>query len=183
MIVHNSLRLNPGKEPVSELDRLASPKYEIRFETRIAARARNIFRFFIADGKMKSWLAPVVTADPQPGGVFRLSDGHGSWIEGRYLEIVSHQRVAFTWGGIHGLGIGESIVQFSLLSDASTTLVRLQHYGLSEPAFGMHRLGWRKWGLPRLKAAAEGHLPQGTFLDCIAEAREQFAYSGTLRQL
>lgn len=182
-MVHDSLNLNLGKETASELDPLASAEYEISFETRIVARTRDIFRFFTADGKMKSWLAPVVTADPQPGGVFRLSDLNGSWIEGRYLEIVSHQRVAFTWGGIHGLGVGESIVQFSLLPDTSATIVRLQHSGLPEPAFDMHRLGWRKWGLRRLKAAAEGHSLKGTFLDCIAEAREQFAYSSTQRHL
>jgi len=38
-------------------------------------------------------------SDPQPGGVFRLWDPKGCWIEGAYVAVVPDQLVAFTWAG------------------------------------------------------------------------------------
>jgi len=149
---------------------------EIRSEIRIAATRTDVFPFLVDAERMKLWLAPIVSVDPRLVGIFRLSNYNGLWIEGLYLEAFAYQRVAFTWGGIEGLKIGESTVEVSLRPDAAGTVVELRHSGLSEPAFELHHLGWKEWALPKLKAVAQGGEPTGTFLGDIADAREQFAY-------
>jgi hypothetical protein len=45
----------------------------------------------------------------------------------------------------------------------------------------MHRLGWMQFGLPRLKAVAEGAPPRGTYLSDIAEHREDTPYLSRFR--
>jgi len=165
---------------MSSVERGPAPRRErlakIRLEMHIHAAAADVFSFLIDPTRMKLWLAPAVLADPRPGGAFQLSDFNGQWIEGLYLELVAYERIVLTWGGIEGLRIGESIVDFRLRSDAAGTALRLLHSCLPQPALGMHEVGWREWGLPKLKAVAEGGEPRGTYLGAIAEAREQFAY-------
>ena len=56
---------------------------------------------------------------------------NGLWIEGTYLEVIPSRRVAFTWGGIEGLKIGESTVQFTLDHTDIGTSVLVRHFGLS----------------------------------------------------
>jgi hypothetical protein len=61
--------------------------------------------------------------------------------------------------------------------DENGTLVRIRHFGFSEPAVKMHCLCWRNWGPPKLKAVAEEREPGATCLSEIADWREQHAYS------
>ena len=124
-----------------------------------------------------SWLAQSAKADARPGGIFRLADLNGLWVEGTYVAATPHQRVVFTWGGIEGLRPGQSTAEFSLHADDNGTLLRLRHYGLPDPAVDVHRRGWKNSGLPKLKAVAEGGLPRGTYLRDAAESREQHLYS------
>jgi hypothetical protein len=56
-------------------------------------------------------------------------------------------------------------------------LLRLRHIGLSDSAVDGHWLGWKRSGLPKLKAIAEGGVPRGTCLGDAAESREQHPYS------
>jgi len=121
---------------------------------------------------MSCWLAQDVIATPQPGGVFRLWDPKGCWIEGAYLAAIPNQLVAFTWGGIEGLRIGQSIVTFTLEFNRRATVVGVNHTHLPDSAVNMHRVGWMQFGLPRLKAVAEGSPATGTYLGDIAEHRE-----------
>jgi uncharacterized protein YndB with AHSA1/START domain len=115
-------------------------------------------------------------ASPQIGGVFRLWDPKGCWIEGAYVAAIPDQLVAFTWGGIEGLRIGQSIVTFTLQFARYATVVGLSHTHLPDSAVNMHRVGWMQFGLPRLKAVAEGAPPRGTYLGDIAEHREDTPY-------
>lgn len=146
------------------------------FEILIAAGPGTVFALLTAAKRMSDWLAQDVTAMPQPGGVFRLSDPKGCWIEGAYIAVIPDKLAAFTWGGIEGLRIGQSIVTFTLESNRHTTIVGLNHTHLPDSAVNMHRLGWMQFGLPRLKAVAEGAPPSGTYLSDIAEHREDTPY-------
>ena len=54
-------------------------------------------------------------------------------MEGLYLKVIPHRTIAFTWGGIEGLKIGESTVEFRLQSDTTGTVRRFGHFNLSKP--------------------------------------------------
>jgi uncharacterized protein YndB with AHSA1/START domain len=149
---------------------------EIRFEIPIVAAPPTVFALLTDSELMSCWLAQDVMASPQPGGVFRLWDPKGCWIEGAYVAAIPDRLVAFTWGGIEGLRIGQSTVNFTLEFDRDATVIRLNHTRLSDSALNMHRLGWMQFGLPRLKAVAEGTSTTGTYLGDIAEHREDTPY-------
>jgi Activator of Hsp90 ATPase homolog 1-like protein len=121
-----------------------------------------------------------VKADPRRGGVLRLVDFGGFWVEGTYLKVIPHRKAVFSWGGIEGLKSGQSIVEFTLHSNGRSTLLRLCHFGLSLPAVKAHRFIWKKSGLPKLKAVAEGKEPSGTCLGDAADSREQCPYSASV---
>ena len=127
---------------------------------------------------MMSWLARDVDSDPRPGGTFRLADFSGLWVEGRYLKVVSNRTIVFSWGGIDGLKVGQSTVEFNLQRDGNSTLVRLRHYGLTDAASNAHHFCWNNFGLPKLKAVAEGREPGATYLSEVADWHEQHTYSG-----
>src|SRR5262249_48781000 len=112
-----------------------------------------------------------------PGGVFRLADFSSLWIEGAYFQVVPCQMVLFTWGGIEGLRPGQSTVKIMMHPDGLGTSVRLHHFGLSKAALYLHMLCWKKWGLPKLRAAVEGTEPGTTCLSEIADWRELHSYS------
>src|SRR5262249_20230353 len=117
-----------------------------------------------------------VMASPQPSGIFRLWDPKDCWVEGAYIAAIPDRLVAFTWGGIEGLRIGQSIVTFTLGFDRDVTVVELNHTHLPDCAVNMHWFGWKQFGLPRLKAVAEGAHSRGTYLSDIAEHREDTPY-------
>jgi uncharacterized protein YndB with AHSA1/START domain len=146
---------------------------EIVGEMRISAAPSTVFVLLTDARCMMTWLAQSVEADARPGGVFRLADASGLWLEGRYLEVVRNRNVVLSWGGIDGLTRGQSIVKFTLRDDGNNTLLRLGHFNLPGPALEGHCIGWRNSGLPKLKAAAEGKRACGTCLGDAADSREQ----------
>jgi uncharacterized protein YndB with AHSA1/START domain len=144
---------------------------EIRHEIRIEARPEKIFAFLTRSELMVDWLAPRIEANPVPGGIFRISDFDGQWVEGTYVEIWLNRSVAFTWGGIEGLKIGQSNVKFTLHPFGSHTILRLQHWDLPSSVFEEHDRRWRSLGLPKLKAVIDGRKQAGTYLSDIATQR------------
>jgi uncharacterized protein YndB with AHSA1/START domain len=157
----------------TQCDRYGS---DVCFEIPIVAAPASLFALLTNPKQMSDWLAQDVVATPQPGGVFRLWDPKGCWIEGDYITATPNQLVAFTWGGIEGLRVGQSIVTFTLRLDGCATVVGLRHSHLPNGAINMHRMGWMQFGLPRLKAVAEGASSRGTYLDDIARHREDTPY-------
>jgi len=170
-----------GNDSDGKTQREASRGCEIRQEIRIDATPAMVFALLTDANRMMTWLARDVKADPRPGGIFRLADFSGFWVEGTYLETVPHRTVAFTWGGIEGLKPGQSTVEFTLIRDGNGTLLRLRHFGLSKPAIDAHCRGWKNSGLPKLKAVAEGREPCGTCLGDAADARERCPYPSLAR--
>jgi uncharacterized protein YndB with AHSA1/START domain len=165
-----------GQDSEVEIRFGADHRHEIWGEMRIIAAPENVFALLTDAELMMNWLARSVTADARPGGCFCLADLNGLRVEGTYLEIVRNRKVAFTWGGIEGLRPGQSTVEFALHADGNSTLLRLRHLGLSDPAVEAHCLGWRISGLAKLKAVAEGGVPRGTCLGDAAESREHHPY-------
>jgi uncharacterized protein YndB with AHSA1/START domain len=166
-----------GQDSDVEIRLGADHRREICGEIRIVAAPATVFAMLTDAQQMMNWLARSVTADARPGGCFCLADLNGLRVEGTYLEIVRNRKVAFTWGGIDGLRAGQSTVEFALHADGDHTLVRLRHFGLSDSAVEAHCLGWKISGLPKLKAAAEGGVPRGTWLGDAAESLEHHPYS------
>jgi uncharacterized protein YndB with AHSA1/START domain len=106
---------------------------EVQLEAAISGEIRTtvvpaIVSALLTDAQhMMSWLAQEVIADPRPGGVLRLANFSGLWVEGLYLEVIAHRIVVFSWGGIEGLRRGQSTVDFTLQREENGTLVRLWH--------------------------------------------------------
>jgi len=165
------------KDSDAEINVEANNGGEILSEVRILSAPATVFALLTHEQQMMRWLARGVKADARPGGIFRLADLNGLWVEGTYLEVVPHQNVVLTWGGIEGLRSGQSTVEFNLHADRAGTLLRLRHFALPDPAFRGHCLGWKKSGLPKLKAVAEGGEPRGTCLGDAADSRELRPYS------
>ena len=161
-----------GEESDVEIQLEATISGEIRINTAPA----TIFALLTNAQQMVTWLARDVNADPRPGGIFRLADFSGLWVEGAYLEVIPHKLVVFSWGGIEGLKRGQSTVEFTLQRDGNSTLVRLRHFGLSDWWADAHRLCWKNWGLPKLRAVAEGREPGLTCLSEVADSREPHPY-------
>jgi len=171
---------DPCDDPVAavgEHSDVAAPrevKREVRKEIRLDAAPATVFALLTDARRMMTWLARHVMADPRVGGIFRLADLKGLWIEGIYLEVVPYRTVAFSWGGIEGLTPGQSMVQFTLQPGSNKTVLRLCHSCLTDAAADAHHFGWTKVGLPKLKAVAEGREVGSTCLDDVADLRERY---------
>jgi uncharacterized protein YndB with AHSA1/START domain len=143
-------------------DRTATEPQEdvVEREIHIAARPATVFAFFIDPEKMLRWKGVRADLDPRPGGLYRVDIDGQHIVRGAYVEVVPHSRVVFTWGW-EGEGVtpppGGSTVEITLVADGDGTIVRLRHSGLSAEERASHGQGWDHF-LPRLAAAAEGHV-------------------------
>jgi uncharacterized protein YndB with AHSA1/START domain len=132
-------------------------------EVRINARPETIFPFFTDPAFMVRWKGVSAELDPRPGGVYRVNVTGQNIASGRYVEIVPHTRVVFTWGwedDHHAVPPGASMVEVTLIPDGDgATIVRLRHSGLaSQELRDQHATGWTHY-LDRLAIAAVGKDP------------------------
>ena len=133
----------------------------VEVEVRIAAKPETVFGFFIDPDKMARWKGIGAMLEPRPGGVYRVNINGRDIALGRYMEVVPHSRVVFSWGweGQESpVPPGSSTVEVSLIPDGDGTIVRLRHLGLTAAARDAHREGWEHY-LPRLVVAASGGDP------------------------
>jgi uncharacterized protein YndB with AHSA1/START domain len=165
------------KDSDAEINVEADNGGEILGKVQILAAPPTVFALLTVEQQMMRWLAWSVKADARQGGIFRLADLNGLWVEGAYLEVAPHQKVVLTWGGIEGLRSGQSTVEFNLHADGAGTVLRLRHFALPDATVRGHCLGWKKSGLPKLKAVAEGGEPRGTCLGDAADSRELSPHS------
>lgn len=138
--------------------------YELTREIVIDASLETVFGFLTEEAKMKQWFGEVVEADPKPGGVFHVgeSDPKGHQCRGEFVEIVPHEKVVFTFGGIENIEPGESTVEILLKAQGSATHLTLRHYNIRlKPSADSFGQGWGEHALPLLKDAAEGRKPDG----------------------
>jgi uncharacterized protein YndB with AHSA1/START domain len=115
------------------------------YEVTIAAPAEVVFAHLTTAEGLVRWVGPEATADPAPGGVLRWTHPDGATVAGRFLELVPHRRVVFTYGWEDGrLGVppGSTTVEIDLVEAGGATTLRLVHHGLPPEAVPDHRRGW-----------------------------------------
>lgn len=135
---------------------------EVVVTRRIAAAPATVFSFFTDVERWTSWQGVDGEIDAIPGGVFRIRMPGAQVAVGRFVELLPHRRIVFTWGW-EGDGSpvppGSTTVTIELEPDEDGTLVRLTHADLAPPPVAEHhRQGWELY-LDRLRIRAEGGDP------------------------
>jgi uncharacterized protein YndB with AHSA1/START domain len=114
-------------------------------ELRVPARPETVFALLTDPSEITRWLGHTATIDARPGGVFRVCINETDIARGNYLEVVPHERVVFSWGWEQGgapLAPGSTTVEFTLVPQGDSTLVRLRHLGLPPELREAHGAGW-----------------------------------------
>jgi uncharacterized protein YndB with AHSA1/START domain len=127
----------------------------------VRAPAADVYELFTEPSALVRWIGIRALLEPRPGGVFRFELLPGEFCSGRYVELVPHRRVVFTWGWESGalpVSPGSTTVAVDLDERDGVTHVRLTHAGLDAVMRPWHADGWRRY-LDRLAAAAEGRDP------------------------
>lgn len=124
----------------------------------IAAPPARVYELLTDAELLAEWIAPVVVADPRPGGELRWAHQDGDTMIGSYVELVPDRRVAFTFGWERddiGVPAGSTVVEIELRPKRGGTELRLVHRGLAGPMSDAHGGGWDNY-LTRLGNVAEG---------------------------
>jgi uncharacterized protein YndB with AHSA1/START domain len=130
-------------------------------EVAIRAPAEAVYAMFTDPARLVRWIGIRALLEPRPGGKFRFELVPGEFCSGRYVELVPHRRVVFTWGWESGaipVAPGSTTVEVDLEERDGVTHLRLTHRGLDAALRAMHADGWRRY-VARLAAVAEGRHP------------------------
>jgi uncharacterized protein YndB with AHSA1/START domain len=123
----------------------------------VRASPTTVFPYLIDPDLMVQWLGSDVSLDPVLGGELRVVCGGNPGL-GEYIEIVTNEKVVFTFGWSapgHPIPPGSTQVEISLTPKGDDTLVRLTHRGLPEDAVDDHNNGWSFY-LGRLEKVIDG---------------------------
>ncbi len=136
--------------------------YELTREIEIEATPETVFLYLTDASKMKEWFAEIVEAEARPGGVFHIGTNDGIHCRGEYVEVVPHEKVVFTWGGVENIEPGSSTVEIKLQPKGKGTHLVLRHYNVTQkPAADSFGEGWKMHALPLLQAICEGRPTDG----------------------
>jgi uncharacterized protein YndB with AHSA1/START domain len=116
-----------------------------RHELTIAAPAAVVWELLTTAEGLKRWVGPEATAVPEPGGELRWVHPDGATVVGRFVELVPHRRVVFTYGwedGRMGVPPESTTVEIELTERDGVTTVRLEHHGLPPAVVDDHERGW-----------------------------------------
>jgi uncharacterized protein YndB with AHSA1/START domain len=114
-------------------------------EVTIAAPAAVVWAHLTTAEGLVRWVGPEATADPTPGGALRWVHPNGATVVGRFVELVPHRRLVFTYGwedGRMGVPPESTTVQIDLVERDGATTVRLEHHGLPPEVVPDHQQGW-----------------------------------------
>jgi uncharacterized protein YndB with AHSA1/START domain len=126
------------------------------YELAINAPAEAVWRLLTTGDGLVRWVGPEAAADPVPGGALRWVHPNGATVVGRFVEVVPHRRLVFTYGwedGRMGVPPGSTTVEIELSEENGVTTLRLTHRGLPPAAVEDHERGW-EYFLGLLRAAA-----------------------------
>lgn len=115
------------------------------YELAIAAPARVVWELLTTAEGLVRWVGPEATADAAPGGELRWMHPDGSTVVGRFVELVPHERVVFSYGwedGRMGVPPESTTVEIRLTEREGVTHLRLEHRGLPPEVVGPHEHGW-----------------------------------------
>jgi uncharacterized protein YndB with AHSA1/START domain len=111
----------------------------------IRARRETVFRFFTDTDRWASWWGAGSTIDARVGGALRILHPGGVETLGEVLEIVTPERIAFTYGFTSGnpIPVGASRVTIHLEPHRDGTILNLTHEFADAAARDEHVQGWR----------------------------------------
>ncbi len=115
------------------------------YELTIAAPPEAVWPLLTTAEGLVRWVGPEAVAVAVPDGELRWTHPDGATVIGRFLELVPHRRVVFTYGweaGTFGVGPGSTTVEIDLVEQDGATLLRLVHRGLPPEAVRPHLHGW-----------------------------------------
>jgi uncharacterized protein YndB with AHSA1/START domain len=115
------------------------------YQVTIAAPVEVVWAHLTTAEGLARWVGPAATAEPTPGGVLRWTHPDGATVVGRFVELVPHRRLVFTYGWEDGrLGVPpeSTTVEIDLVETAGTTTLRLVHHGLPPETVPDHQQGW-----------------------------------------
>ena len=128
----------------------------------IAASPATVFAFFTDAERWTQWQGVDGVIDARPGGVLQVRMPGDQVAAGRFVEVVPHRRLVFTWGWegeAPPVPPGSTTVVVELEPVDGGTLLRLTHSDLApSPVAEHHREGWERY-LERLRLRAEGADP------------------------
>jgi uncharacterized protein YndB with AHSA1/START domain len=127
---------------------------EFATEVDLPAPAEEVFRHLTDPAAMIRWMGQHAVLKPVPGGAFEV-DINGVPVRGQYLEIEPPRRVLVSWGVAGNLAMppGATEVEFTLISIAGGTRLRVVHRGLPPGQDQVHAAGWQHF-LARLASTA-----------------------------
>ena len=130
-------------------------------ERRVPVPPAAVFAYFTDAERWMRWQGTAAEIDLRPGGIWRVNVTGDAYASGRVKEVVTNERIVFTWGWEHEempVPPGSSTVAIDLLPDGDGTLIRLTHSDLPPEEIEIHRRGWENYA-SRLAAVAEGRDP------------------------
>lgn len=129
---------------------------EIVVTQHIAAPREVVYDFLTQSDKWQRWQGESAELDAQPGGIFALTMENGMRAKGQFVELVTNERVVFTWGWVDHPGIppGSTVVTIELVEDEGNTLLVLTHRNLPGDQVDSHRRGWEQY-LPGLATTVQ----------------------------
>jgi uncharacterized protein YndB with AHSA1/START domain len=128
------------------------------YELTIEAPAAVVWEHLTTADGLTRWVGPTATADAVPGGELRWMHPDGSTVVGRFLELVPHRRVVFSYGWEdHRMGVPpeSTTVEIELSEHEGATTLKLTHHGLPPAAIEPHLHGWTYF-LGELRVSAAG---------------------------
>ena len=119
--------------------------YRLDRSVLIQAAPETVFAFFTDSARWARWWGTGSTIDPQPGGRVLIRQPGGVETLGEVLEVVSPERIVFTYGYASGKPIppGGSRVTIRLEPEGSATRLHLLHEFADAAARDLHVQGWR----------------------------------------
>lgn len=133
----------------------------VRQELTIHAPARIVYELLTDAHSFAEWMAVEAEIEPWPDGMVRWRHANGDVCRGRFVDLVPHRRVVFTYGWERtdvGIPPGSTTVEIELAEADGVTTLSLTHRGLTPPAAEAHAVGWDHY-LGRLMVRAEGGDP------------------------
>jgi uncharacterized protein YndB with AHSA1/START domain len=115
------------------------------YEVTIAAPVEVVWAHLTTAAGLVRWVGPDAVADPVPGGALRWVHPDGATVVGRFVELVPHRRVVFTYGwddGRMGVPPESTTVEVDLAEKDGATILRLVHHGLPPETVEHHQRGW-----------------------------------------